>query len=317
MVHKGYKEEQLDQFENIVKAKFNIPKPSPVDCELGPWNECNATCGTGMQSRIIVQEALYGGKECSTNRTVECNSEPCSDKRHHPINCKWTPWSKCSTTCGPGKHYRKIEKPAQFGGKECTGDETKDCNLKQCPRAGPIACKWGPWSKCSVTCGSGIETRTIATQAQFGGKECTGDETQECSLKQCPTDSPIDCDWGPWSKCSVTCGSGMQTRTIVKQAQFGGKECNGNKKQRCGIKPCPIDCKLGPWTDCSVTCGSGVKQRLILQKAKYGGIECPSGSTSTSINCNSGSCDAPPKIYPLLNSGGVFLGVTNPLAGLG
>ena len=77
VVHKGYKEEQLDQFENIVQAKFNIPKPSPVDCELGPWNECNATCGTGMQSRIIVQEALYGGKECSTNRTIECNLGSC------------------------------------------------------------------------------------------------------------------------------------------------------------------------------------------------------------------------------------------------
>ena len=82
VVHKGYKEEQLDQFENIVKAKFNIPKPSPVDCELGPWNDCNATCGTGMRSRIIVQEALYGGKECSTNRTIKCNLGPC------PIDCE-------------------------------------------------------------------------------------------------------------------------------------------------------------------------------------------------------------------------------------
>ena len=297
---------QLDQFKNILK-------PSPVDCELGPWNECNATCGTGMQSRFIVQEALYGGNECSTNRTIECNLEPC------PIDCELGPWSDCNATCGTGMQSRIIVQEALYGGKECSTNRTVECNSEPCSdkRHHPINCKWTPWSKCSTTCGPGKHYRKIEKPAQFGGKECTGDETQECSLKKCPTDSPIDCDWGPWSKCSVTCGSGMQTRTIVKQAQFGGKECNGNKKQRCGIKPCPIDCKLGPWTDCSVTCGSGVKQRLILQKAKYGGIECPSGSTSTSINCNSGSCDAPPKIYPLLNSGGVFLGVTNPLAGLG
>ena len=58
------------------------PKPSPVDCELGPWNDCNATCGTGLRSRIIVQEALYGGKECSTNRTIECNlDKPCPEEK--------------------------------------------------------------------------------------------------------------------------------------------------------------------------------------------------------------------------------------------
>ena len=111
----------------------------------------------------------------------------------------------------------------------------------------------------------------------------------------------------------MTCGSGIQTRTIVTQAQFGGKECNGNEKQRCGIKPCPINCKLGPWTDCSVTCGSGVKQRLIVQKAKYGGIECP---TYDSIKCHSRSCDAPKKVYTLVNNG-IFIGITNPFPGLG
>ena len=127
VVHKGYKEEQLDQFENIVKAKFNIPKPSPVDCELGPWNDCNATCGTGMQSRIIVQEALYGGKECSTNLTTECNSGPC------PIDCELSSWSNCDATCGTGMQSRFIVQEALYGGKECSKNRTSECNSGSCP----------------------------------------------------------------------------------------------------------------------------------------------------------------------------------------
>ena len=63
-----------------------IPKPSPIDCELSSWSDCDTICGTGIQSRVIVQEALHGGKECSTNRTSECDSGPC------PIDCDLSSW---------------------------------------------------------------------------------------------------------------------------------------------------------------------------------------------------------------------------------
>ena len=223
VVHKGYKEEQLDQFENIVQAKFNIPKPSPIDCQLSSWSDCDATCGTGMQSRIIVQEALYGGKECSTNRTIECNSEPCSTERPPPNNCQWSSWSECSTTCRPEKQTREILVEAINGG-ECPGNKTRDCPLKECPED----CQWSAWDECSVTCGSGEQNRNILQQAQFGGIECSGNKTQDCNTQSCPS-----CKWGLWSDCSTSCGPGKQTRV-----QFGGRKCTEKITWDCNLEDC-------------------------------------------------------------------------------
>ena len=56
-----------------------------------------------------------------------------------------------------------------------------------------VDCKWGEfdgWSRCSKTCGSGIEirSRSIAIVAQNGGKDCEGDaeEVKACNEQDCP-----------------------------------------------------------------------------------------------------------------------------------
>ena len=49
--------------------------------------------------------------------------------------------------------------------------------------------------------------------------------------------------WGGWSKCSKSCGNGLQerTRTIVTAAKNGGNACNdANKDTRlCNNGGCP------------------------------------------------------------------------------
>ena len=51
-----------------------------------------------------------------------------------PIDCKWSDWGQCSTTCGVGKQERNIKSREQNGGSICRGGQTKNCNhQKPCP----------------------------------------------------------------------------------------------------------------------------------------------------------------------------------------
>jgi hypothetical protein len=125
------------------------------------------------------------------------------------VDCKWTQWSNCSKSCGPGTIKRKIDIPANFGGQNCTGSDTDKCNIKDCPgkpfpkhlfdflalinilflHICSVDCKWTQWSNCSKNCGPGTITRTIDIQAKFGGQNCTGNDTDSCNIKECPGES--------------------------------------------------------------------------------------------------------------------------------
>ena len=71
--------------------------------------------------------------------------------------------------------------------------------------------EWSDWSACSVTCGTGIQTR-IRT-CENGCSSVTVFEltdTQACDFGPC---APIFTEWSDWSTCSVICGTGIHTRT--------------------------------------------------------------------------------------------------------
>ena len=64
---------------------------------------------------------------------------------------------------------------------------------------------WGSWSGCSVTCGSGVQTRsrTCAYDPGNFGEPLT--EQKTCTITAS--------NWGSWSDCSKTCGTGTRSRT--------------------------------------------------------------------------------------------------------
>ena len=112
--------------------------------------------------------------------------------------------------------------------------------------------------------------------------------------KSCKT-TKVNCrksSWSEWSKCSKSCGKGVQerTRTIVKAAQNGGKACSGPNKEKnpCNNRACPgknfisVNCRWSSWKwgRCSKSCGYGVKygSRRIVRKARNGGRRCSGGS---------------------------------------
>ena len=71
---------------------------------------------------------------------------------------------------------------------------------------------------------------------------CKGSKKKIGSSKSHTTDCKQS-SWGEWSKCSKSCGKGVQerTRTIVTPAKNGGKACSGANKEKkaCNIEACP------------------------------------------------------------------------------
>uniref|UniRef100_A0A8B9KHV0 Thrombospondin 1 n=1 Tax=Astyanax mexicanus TaxID=7994 RepID=A0A8B9KHV0_ASTMX len=135
-----------------------------------PWSSCSVTCGSGVITRIRLCNSptpQMGGKDCQGQgrQTEKCEKSPC------PINGGWGPWSpwdKCSLTCGGGTQSRKrlCNDPApKYGGKDCVGDATATqiCNKQACPIDGCL----------SNPC--------------FAGAQCTSFKDGSWKCGKCPT----------------------------------------------------------------------------------------------------------------------------------
>jgi len=117
---------------------------------------------------------------------VQKQPKPC-------VQSQWGAWSKCTTTCGPGKttRTRKLIKKEVYHGACPPLEETQACtgmnvnaNLP-CP----VDCKlgkWGPWSLCSSSCSGGqkLRKRNMLTAPNDQGKGCEAlTEYKACNHK--------------------------------------------------------------------------------------------------------------------------------------
>ncbi|CAK7295104.1 SSPO [Vulpes lagopus] len=154
------------------------------------------------------------------------------------------------------------------------------CTSEPCP----VACGWSPWtpwSLCSRSCDVGIRRRFragTAPPASFGGAACQGPnmEAEFCSLRPC---RGLGGEWGPWSPCSVPCGSGYRNRTR------GGSLPGLLDFSSCGLQPCAgpvpgmcpggkrwLDCAQGPASCAELSAPPGIDQTC------HPGCYCPSGT---------------------------------------
>ena len=51
---------------------------------------------------------------------------------------------------------------------------------------------------------------------------------------------PVHCELGEWGDCDVTCGGGIRSKIIAKQAQHGGDECSDVPTESCNPQTCPV-----------------------------------------------------------------------------
>ncbi|XP_036927192.1 papilin [Acanthopagrus latus] len=250
----------------------------------GSWSACSRECGSGYQSRLVfctIDNESYPDYLCAslprpqTNRT--CNPQPCpqtrrmaylyppklwrSSERPRAYVFSWRTgeWNACSVTCGGGSQIRKVECISQdAAGPRVVDDATcaayaeappslQTCNMHKCAEY-----RASRWSACSVTCGSGQQTREITCIGSGGMRlEETSCSTlhrplavRPCEMAVCPR--LISWHVGEWGLCTTSCGSGSRDRQVICSDQdrnlYPAENCLANHKpstvERCNTQPC-------------------------------------------------------------------------------
>ncbi|XP_021494389.1 A disintegrin and metalloproteinase with thrombospondin motifs 7 [Meriones unguiculatus] len=142
---------------------------------------------------------------------------------------------------------------------------------------------YGPWSKCTVTCGTGVQRQSLYCIERQAGRvdeqHCEhlhrpDDRQRKCSEEPCPA------RWwaGEWQPCSRSCGpGGLSRRAVLCIRSVGLDEQRALDPAACEhlprplaetpcnyYVPCPATWGVGNWSQCSVTCGAGIRQRTVL-----------------------------------------------------
>ncbi|CAH1962408.1 unnamed protein product [Acanthoscelides obtectus] len=228
------------------------------------------------RQRLYDKPCEHGEDEDGSKTTNEC------------LTTKWTPWTRCTSICGPGisvrtRNYTQ-ESSLQFCQEEliqmmeCVGDcnggnqgseqEEDGSNavtesVEAFP-AGDTRCalgNWTDWSLCSTTCGNGTKTRFRQFRYPEFARNCEGlDELELLQSDECIGDA-----WGEWSACKVEgnekCGKGYsrRMRLPVDPSRRPPKEEGDDGDEEMNEEDCPPEETM----ECEVPCEE--KERGLSQ----------------------------------------------------
>ncbi|MBN3299948.1 ATS16 metalloproteinase, partial [Amia calva] len=259
----------------------------PPSWSVGEWGACSRSCGVGEQTRQVhcVQRINHLQVEAVTDakcplpaplRRQTCNIHTC------PPAWSSGPWSECSRKCGKGLKKRTVvckstnptTRAQILPDSSCMvlpKPKTQEtCLLKRCQKHRKFQWFVSTCQECSATCGKGIQRRfikcaekdTAGKYKELVPKKChhvpkpTVELQRECALAACPNPvthtipSTARAGWysSPWSQCTVTCGGGVQARSV--QCLANGKPSPGCllhlkpvMSQACNTNFCPAPVK--------------------------------------------------------------------------
>ncbi|BFZ08740.1 hypothetical protein BsWGS_11778 [Bradybaena similaris] len=288
----------------------------PVTWQKGPWSACSITCGKGSQTRAVI---------CVDRNRTEVPHIYCLDKKPRNMkHCSRRPCSskinKCPVSCEADKETNEIkcrDKNLQVVDSAACAHQNKHqtlpCFSKNC---GLYRWEAGDWSECSRTCGFGHKHRSVICVDLSGERVaaplCESDKKPKAKRRCSEFPCPYIWNTGSWSECSVTCGEGKQTRTVVCQAvtkegwilpgevHFGCRpEEMPSSSRYCNYGDCSSrnHWTVEPWGECSATCGHGYQRRQVNCVNKNGeitrrGLCVPLYRPVASRPCYNGHCYA-------------------------
>ncbi|XP_073682749.1 papilin isoform X2 [Garra rufa] len=228
----------------------------------GSWSACSKECGSGYQSRLVFctfDNEAYSDYLCASlprplsNRT--CNEQQCPQTRSW-VTGEWNP---CPVTCGGGLQVRRVECMSHDSAgsrvvedSQCASYAPRPLNQQNCNMQKCAQYRVSNWNQCSVTCGSGKQTRDVVCVGSDGasledyacGTQPKPPRTQACEMPVCR--SPIRWHIGDWGMCSKSCGSGLRERQVIcsdrQRNLYRVEECQSKPKpptvEKCNAQPC-------------------------------------------------------------------------------
>uniref|UniRef100_A0A4W4FX91 ADAM metallopeptidase with thrombospondin type 1 motif, 17 n=1 Tax=Electrophorus electricus TaxID=8005 RepID=A0A4W4FX91_ELEEL len=198
------------------------------------WESCSMQCGGGERKTIVSCMRIVNKTMTLVNDSY-CQPEnrPAPQVRRcntHPCQYRWVAgdWTPCSATCGQGIQQREVSCVYQLqnGTHLATRDlyciGPKPASLQECHGRHCLTL-WeaSEWSMCSSDCGRGTRERTVT---------CTNPQGLCDSASRPPQQEPCEdyskCyEWktGDWSKCSSSCGRGLQSRVVQCMHRVTGR----------------------------------------------------------------------------------------------
>ncbi|XP_066539063.1 A disintegrin and metalloproteinase with thrombospondin motifs 16 isoform X2 [Hoplias malabaricus] len=188
----------------------------PPTWSTGPWSQCSRKCGKGVRKRMVACVSSATGSRVLPDSSCILLPKPlfqesCMLKRcqkQHKGQWILSSWQQCSVTCGKGVQIRFVKcvekdavgKQRDLTLKKCqhmakpSVELQRVCVQPDCPNIPRLHMpEWytSPWSQCTVSCGGGIQVRSV--QCLVKGRpspDCSPQQkppsSRACSMAFCP-----------------------------------------------------------------------------------------------------------------------------------